>query len=205
MRSLFINPNIGGLSQTDINQLFSDNFEICKELLQSDAGVKVKELNEYGNAFVEAGVVMFANVDGIVDYDNPDLEKCREIVLDDFSNKILVLFKENLYSMCERTPHCNIYRMINDKWFVHYDVLPITYECKQIDKLVDGGDKRNISKYVQEYINDYMQHNYLGRGVNIPTVDDIRNWCGGGEFPFLEVYLIRNADGNVSLAYYLAR
>ena len=203
MSKIFIESDIDGKSQTDINQLFSDNFEICKKLLQSKSCVRLSEPNEYGNSFVQAGVVMFTRVD--VDYDNPDIDKCKEIVLDDFSNKILVLFKENLYGMRKRGTHCDIYEMINRKWFTYHEMLPITYECKKIAKLTDGGDERNISRYVQEYINDYMQHNYLGRGVNIPTVNDIRNWCGGGEFPFLEVYLIRNADGIVSLAYYLTR
>ena len=159
--------------------------------------------NEYGNAFVRAGVVMYTKVD--IDYDNPDIDFCKKIVLDDFSNKILTIFKQNPFNMAKKTPHCHIYDEINRRWFRYYKILPITYECKQIDKLFDGGSERNISSYVQEYINDYMQHNYLGRGVNIPTVDDIRNWCGGGEFPFLEVYLIRNAQGDVSIAYYLSR
>lgn len=203
MNRIFIETNIDGKSQTDINQLFSDNFEIIKEQLQAPSVVEILPPNEYGNAFVRAGVVMYTKVD--IDYDNPDIEKCRKIVLNDFSSKILTLFKENPFGMTKKTPHCHIYNEINKRWFRYFSSIPITYECKQIDKLIDGGSEKNISSYVQEYINDYMQHNYLGRDVNIPTVDDIRNWCGGGEFPFLEMYLIRNADGIVSLAYYLAR
>ena len=84
-----------------------------------------------------------------------------------------------------------------------YESIPITYECKKILKLTNSQD--NIGKYVLDYILDYMSHNYLGRNVKEPTLDDINIWCGNGEFPFLEVYLIRNADGVVSLAYYLAR
>lgn len=203
MNRIFIETNIDGKSQTDINQLFSDNFEIIKEQLQAPSVVEILPPNEYGNAFVRAGVVMYTKVD--IDYDNPDIEKCRKIVLNDFSSKILTLFKENPFGMAKKTPHCHIYSEINKRWFRYFSSIPITYECKQIDKLIDGCSEKNISSYVQEYINDYMQHNYLGRDVNIPTVDDIRNWCGGSEFPFLEMYLIRNADGIVSLAYYLAR
>ena len=203
MGKIFIETNIEEKSQTEINQLFSDNFEIIKEQLQAPSVVEVLPPNEYGNTFVRAGVVMYTKVN--IDYDNPDIGKCCEIVLNDFSNKILTLFKENPFGMTKRTPHCHIYSEINKRWFRYYSFLPITYECKKIVKLVDGGNEKYISKYIQEYINDYMRHNYLGRDINIPTVDDIRNWCGGGEFPFLEVYLIRDTNRVVSLVYYLAR
>ena len=136
-------------------------------------------------------------------YENPNLEECGKQVLDDFSNKILTIFKENLYGMKKRRTHCQIYDEINRRWFRFYESIPITYECKKILKLTNSQD--NIGKYVLDYILDYMSHNYLGRNVKEPTLDDINNWCGNGEFPFLEVYLIRNADGVVSLAYYLAR
>ena len=135
--------------------------------------------------------------------ENPNLEECGKQVLDDFSNKILTIFKENLYGMKKRRTHCQIYDEINRRWFRFYESIPITYECKKILKLTNSQD--NIGKYVLDYILDYMSHNYLGRNVKEPTLDDINNWCGNGEFPFLEVYLIRNADGVVSLAYYLAR
>ena len=157
--------------------------------------------NEYGNAFVRAGVVMYTKID--VDYDNPDIDFCKKIVLDDFSNKILTIFKQNPFNMTKKTPHCHIYDEIDRRWFRYYETLPITYECKKLFKLTGTADK--IAEYVQEYIEDYMQHTYIGRGVDVPTSKDIWNWCGGGEFPFLETYLIRNADGIVSLAYYLAR
>ena len=106
-------------------------------------------------------------------------------------------------NMKKRRTHCQIYDEINRRWFRFYESIPITYECKKILKLTNSQD--NIGKYVLDYILDYMSHNYLGRNVKEPTLDDINNWCGNGEFPFLEVYLIRNADGVVSLAYYLAR
>lgn len=163
--------------------------------------VKVLPPNEYGNAFVQAGVVMYTAVEE--DYKNPNLEECGKQALDDFSNKILTIFKENLYGMKKRRTHCQIYDEINRRWFRFYESIPITYECKKILKLTNSQD--NIGKYVLDYILDYMSHNYLGRNVKEPTLDDINNWCGNGEFPFLEVYLIRNADGVVSLAYYLAR
>ena len=59
--------------------------------------VKVLPPNEYGNAFVQAGVVMYTAVEE--NYENPNIEECGKQVLDDFSNKILTIFKENLYGV----------------------------------------------------------------------------------------------------------
>ncbi len=175
-----------------------------KNYLQPCEGVS--NVNDYGDNFVRANVVMLKNVDDIINYDDPDIEKCQEIIFDDFSNKILVYLKENLYSTDQiEPPHCEIYQFIEKRWLKSYDFTK-AWEYKFIKSFSDTvGDKKVISSYVQEYIKDYMEHNYLGRDVKVPTVRDVRNWCGGGEFPFLEVYIIRSNRNNIYLAYCLSR
>lgn len=199
-KSIFIETNIEGKTQKQVNQQFDGNFEIVKEKLQPPSCVRVLPPNKHGIVFVEAGVVMFTRVD--IDYDNPEMEACKKHVLNDFSSKILTLFKENPFGLTFSTPHCMIYKRIHNIWFNYFNRLP-SEECKKIFSLSNFGD--NIAKYVQEYIADYMSHNYIGRDVKVPTEDDIRNWCGGGEFPFLEVYLVRERSGDIFLCYYITR
>lgn len=200
---VFIHPEIDGLTQEEINTRFSDNFEIIENLIQAPSEIKTMPPNEYGNVFVRAGVVMDVPVD--VDYDKPDIEKCRKIVLDDFSSKILTLFRETPFEMRDTSPSCRIYSKFDKRWFRYYKTLSGCHECKHLFKLVNNGASNEIAKYVQEYIKDYMDHVYIGRGVAVPTVDEVRNWCGGGEFPFLETYLIKHCDEKPLLCYYLQR
>lgn len=203
MKPIKINTEIDDLSQKDINKKFNDNFKVCQGLLQATAGVSVLPPNEHGLSFVRAGVVMMTDVTNIIDYDNPQEDIIKKIVFDDFSSKILTLFRESPHSMRRRSCDLRVYTDINRRWFENYPFIPATYECKKMEKYTNYGDK--IGAYVQEYIEDYMKHAYIGRDVKVPTVGEVINWCGGGEFPFLVVYLIRNVDNDISLCYYLER
>ena len=135
-------------------------------------------------------------------FDKPNVELCKNIVLRDFANRILTLFKENPFGMRKETPHCFIYSAFKHR-FTGMTLIGGN-EAKLILKLTNFDD--NIADFVQQYIEDYMSHNYLGQGVEIPTTRDIVNWCGGGEFPFLHVYLVKYENSNsVYLTYGLCR
>lgn len=203
MRPIKINTEIDHLTQKEINSQFNDNFKVCQNLLQTPAGVSLLPANENGLKFVRAGVVMMTDVTNIIDYDNPQEDTIKKIVLDDFASKILTLFRESPHSMRRRSCDLCVYIDINRRWFENYPFISITHECKKVAKYTNYGDK--IGTYVQEYIEDYMKHEYIGRGVEVPTVGEVINWCGGGEFPFLVAYLIRNDHNDISLCYYLER
>ncbi len=151
---------------------------------------------------VEVKTVMYSKVD--IDFDNPDEEKIKKLVKDDFAHKVLVLFLENLYNLPSDSPHCFMYQLIEDRWYNKFTPA-ITYQYKEFEKLTNFDD--NLDQYIQEYIADYMAHSYVGRGVQVPTKEEICSWCGGGEFPFLEPYIVKNEreDGHVNLCYYLSR
>lgn len=149
--------------------------------------------------------VMLTTID--TDYDNPDIEKCKKLVLDDFSSKLLTLFKENPMGMKKhKKPHCFIYSAIDDRWRKRYDFSSRT-EDKRICLLSNTVD--GIAEHVRDYISDYMEHNYIGRNVTVPTEYDIVNWCGYGEFPFLIIHLIKTSsmdkDSQPYIIYELAR
>lgn len=123
-----------------------------------------------------------------VDYDFPNLEKIKEFVLNDYSSKILALFKDNPYSMPTTTPHLEMYDMINNRWNGRIAGENTLY-MKRVLTLTDQND--NICRFVANYIGDYMEKSYIGAGIVPPTVSTIRKWMGGFEIPFLYVYLTK--------------
>lgn len=140
-----------------------------------------------------------------VDYDYPNLKKIEEFVLNDYSSKVLSLFRDNPYSMPTNMPHLYMYKMIAERW--NNQVTPEnTLYLKEVMRLYDGSDDFKISKHVASYIQDYMQNNYLGKDIEAPTYRIVNQWLGGGESPYLYVYLTKYGhDEQTYLSYKLVR
>lgn len=134
------------------------------------------------------------------EYDNLTEAEIKEFVLNDFSSKVLSLFIERPFTMPSSYGSLELYNMFN-----RYKDSGVASAVDKYIELMHLNDIDETTKYVADYISDYMSHNYIGRGVNIPTPNDVRRWGGGGEFPYLKVYVIFRKNGNIIITYRLSR
>ena len=134
----------------------------------------------------------------------PNLTIFNNIIVQDFAKKILEIYQELGWDkMPTNIPHCYIYPLINDRWRKAI-LIPKGSRVNRLSSIVDSAKEQCISSAVAIYIKDELgRSNPLG--LKIPTPEDIRRWCGGGEFPFLCPSLIQNKVGSVFLTYYLSR
>lgn len=131
-----------------------------------------------------------------IDYDNPNIERMKEIVLNDFSRKMLAIYNEYMYAM----PNALFMYGIFERRYYDTVTMSITQEYKKdVAKITDCDQ---VANYVFEYFKKY----YIGpMDMSIPSAATIRSWWSYGEFPFIYINLFRNMDGQVSMNYTISR
>lgn len=131
-----------------------------------------------------------------IDYDNPDLEKIKTIMLNDFSRKLMAIYNEHMYAM----PNALFMYGIFERRYLDDITMSITQEYKK--KVLYISDTDEIAKYVY----DYFQNYYVGPiDMKVQSPKEIKKWFSAGEFPFLWASLFRNKDGRVSMGYMITR
>ena len=131
-----------------------------------------------------------------IDYDNPDLEKIKTIMLNDFSRKLMVIYNEHMYAM----PNALFMYGIFERRYLDDITMSITQEYKK--KVLYISDTDEVAKYVY----DYFQKYYVGPiDMKVQSPKEIKKWFSAGEFPFLWASLFRNKDGRVSMGYMITR
>lgn len=131
-----------------------------------------------------------------IDYDNPDLEKIKTIMLNDFSRKLMAIHNEHMYAM----PNALFMYGIFERRYLDDIFMSITKEYKE--KVIYLTKTDEITKYVYDYFEKY----YNGPKDMMPkSPSEIRKWFSAGEFPFMEATLFRNMDGRVSMGYSIFR
>ena len=131
-----------------------------------------------------------------IDFDNPDLEKIKNIMLNDFSRKLLAIYNEYMYAM----PNSLFMYGIFERRYLEDVFISITKEVKKdILKITDCDE---VAKYVYDYFKSY----YIGPIDMMPkSPHEIRRWFSYGEFPFMYATLFRNMDGKVHMGYMISR
>ncbi len=146
---------------------------------------RVKRVKGYG---------ITCNID--IDFDNPDLEKVKTIMLNDFSRKLMAIHNEHMYAM----PNALFMYGIFERRYYDDIFMSITKEVKQ--EVVKISDCDYVANYVFEYFKKY----YNGPEEMMPkSANEIRRWFSAGEFPFMHATLFRNMDGRVSMGYVIYR
>ena len=131
-----------------------------------------------------------------VDYDNPDVEKIKIIVLNDFSRKLLSIYNEYMYAM----PNALFMYGIFERRY--YDVVDMSITQEYKKDFLKFADCNEVASYVFDYFKKY----YIGPSdMQVNSFGEIRKWWSYGEFPFIYVHLFRNMDGQVSMNYTLSR
>ena len=131
-----------------------------------------------------------------IDYDNPDLKKVEEIMLNDFSRKLLTIHNEHMYAM----PNALFMYDIFERRYLDDIIMSITNEYKERVLYISNTDK------VAEYVLDYFKKYYIGPKEMMPkTPKEIKKWFSAGEFPFMWASLFRNMNGRVSMGYMITR
>lgn len=131
-----------------------------------------------------------------VDYDNPDVEEIKEIVLNDFSRKMPAIYNEYMYAM----PNGLFMYGIFERRYCDTVIMSITQEYKKDFVKLTNCDE--VAKYVFDYFNKY----YIGPSdMKVKSPEEIRKWWSYCEFPFIYINLFRNMDGRVSMNYRISR
>ena len=152
----------------------------------------IEQINE--NVLHVVGYGITCDID--IDYDNPDLEKIKRIMLNDFSRKLLSIYNEYMYAM----PNALFMYGIFEKRYLQDINMSITNEFKKKVLYISKCDE--VAKYVYDYFKSY----YVGPTDMMPESPNIiRKWFSSGEFPFLWASLFRNKNGRVSMGYMITR
>jgi hypothetical protein len=152
----------------------------------------IEQINE--NVLHVVGYGITCDVD--IDYDNPDLEKIKTIMLNDFSRKLMAIYNEHMYAM----PNALFMYGIFDRRYLEDIRMSITNEYKK--KVLYISDCDEVAKYVYDYFKKY----YVGPTDMMPeSPKTIRRWFSAGEFPFLWASLFRNKNGRISMGYMITR
>lgn len=131
-----------------------------------------------------------------IDFDNPDLEKIKTIMLNDFSRKLMAIHNEHMYAM----PNALFMYGIFERRYYEDIFMSITNDVKR--QVVNISDTKYVTNYVFEYFKKY----YNGPEEMMPkSAEEIRKWFSAGEFPFMSATLFRNMSGMVSMGYVISR
>lgn len=188
------------ISTTGIHSIKKCRKDLIYSIQFVYSSIKSDENKDYNIYRNRSKINAFMWIDTDFDYNNPDLRAIKELVLNDFSNKVLNIFKEKPYSMFNIGRHWEFEKQfnrfvfpVNDTTFLK-KVLTIKSHDYVLNRKTNEQEYTKIlEQYVADYISDYMDHTYMGRDIKKPTENDVYKWFGEIEYP-KEIIVYLNKD-----------